>query len=474
MDSGSLWIQVIIIIVLTLINAFFAGSELAFVSVNQNKMKQLAEEGDKRAARVLKLLEDSDGFLATIQVAITLAGFLSSASAATSFSEVLAAWLPNIPGVGTISIIVVTLILSYITLVFGELYPKQLALQMPEEFAMAASGVISGVQTVFKPFVRLLSASTGFLKRITPIDFVEEEEKFTRDEMRAIMAQTRQEGTIDLAEFSMLEGVLSLDNKLAREIMVPRTDTQMLDIEDPYEENIDAIMRSPYSRIPFYKGDKDNVVGVIHVKNVLRSIHDRYGQENLYEPLDLEAIMSEPLFVPSYVYIDDLLIEFRREQTHMAILLDEYGGVEGIVTMEDVLEEIVGEIEDESDVNPSTDIRKIDDENYYVNGTTPIDKFANYFNVDVSSDEVDTIAGLVIYHLGYVPDDDERIQLRAGSCVLTTNHIESGRIRGLHVQIDPNYTIDTPYDLTEDVESAYQEEIERIEDALEDNGDSDD
>lgn len=445
-SSGSLWTQVIVIIVLTAINAFFAASEIAFVSVNQSRLRSLAEDGDKKAKKVLDLLEDSDDFLATIQVAITLAGFLSSASAATSFAERFQQYLPDFPGASTVAIVVVTMILSYITLVFGELFPKQVALQMPEKIAMGTSGIIAAIQKFFKPFIILLSASTGLLKRLTPMDFTEKDEQFTRDEMKVILAESRKEGSIDLAEFSMLQGVLSLDDKMAREVMVPRTDTVMVDIEDDYAENIDKLLNTPYSRIPLYEGEKDNVVGVIHMKNLLKN-----AREKGFENLDLLEIASEPLFVPSTVFIDDLLVEFKREETHLAILRDEYGGVEGIVTLEDVLEEIVGDIEDESDIQTAGDIRKIDDNNYYVNGILPVDKFNSYFDEELENDEVDTIAGLIIYQIGYVPDDDERITLRANDYVLTTSHIDNGRIRGIHVEIDEDHKIDCEYNLYHDV-----------------------
>lgn len=451
-DPSSLWTQLIIILLLTAINAIFAASEMAFVSVNQTKMMNLAEEGNKKAKKVLELLKDSDDFLATIQVAITLAGFLSSASAATSFVRVLSNYLPSFPGRNTVSLVLVTMILSYISLVLGELYPKQIALQMPEEVAMFTSGIVSVVKTVFKPFVWFLSTSTDLLQNITPIEFSENHEKFTRDEMKFILQQSRQEGTIDLAEFSMLQGVLSLDTKMAREVMVPRTDTQMLDIEDDYHDILDEILDSPYSRLPIYESDKDNVIGMIHVKNVLKDL-----SRNGFQEVDFREVMTEPLFVPSTIYIDDLIIEFKREQTHLAILRDEYGGVEGIVTLEDVLEEIVGDIEDESDVPSMSDIDQIDADHYHINGGLPLDKFNQFFDESLESNEVDTIAGLIIYHLGYVPDNDERILLRANEWVLTTSHIDNGRIRGIDVTRDPDFSMDSTYDLTQEIDETYYE-----------------
>lgn len=449
-SGNSLFSQILTVLILTAINAFFAASEMAFVSLNRKKIDTLVEEGNKRAVKVQALLDKSEDFLATIQVAITLAGFLSSASAATSFAKYIARWIPQFPGVNTLAIVLVTILLSYITLVFGELFPKQVALQMPEKIAMWTAGTIQFVQTIFKPFVSLLSASTGLLRSVTPIDFSKEEEKYTRDEMRAILAESRLEGTIDATELTMLEGVLSLDSKLAREVMVPRTDTQMVDIEDSKEDILNTLLSSPFSRIPLYETEKDNVIGVIHMKNVMKA-----AREVGFDNIEFREIASEPLFVPSTIYIDDLLVEFKREQTHMAILRDEYGGVEGIVTLEDLLEEIVGEIEDETDTGNAGDIRKIDDQNYYINGGLSIDKFNNYFNQSLSDEEVDTIAGSIIYEIGYVPEDDEKVSVRANEYVLTTSHVENGRIRGVLVQLDPDLTVETLYNLYDEETEAY-------------------
>lgn len=449
-SGNSLSSQIITIIILTAVNAFFAASEMAFVSLNRKKIDAMVEEGNKRAVKVQGLLDNSEDFLATIQVAITLAGFLSSASAATAFVSYIRAWLPSFTGAETAALFIVTMILSYITLVFGELFPKQVALQMPEKIALWTAGTIKVIQTVFKPFVLLLSASTGLLRKVTPIDFTKEEEKFTREEMKAIIAESRLEGTIDATELTMLEGVLSLDSKLAREVMVPRTDTEMVDIEDDPNEILDTLLASAFSRIPLYEGEKDNVIGVIHMKNVFKA-----AREHGFENINFRDIASDPLFVPSTIYTDDLLLEFKREQTHMAILRDEYGGVEGIVTLEDLLEEIVGDIEDESDTGSSSDIRKIDDENYYINGGLSIDKFNSFFEENLSDEEVDTIAGAIIYEIGYVPDDDEKVMVRADEYVLTTSHVENGRIRGVLVQIDPDHVIETEYNLYDEETEAF-------------------
>ena len=447
MDSSgsSLFTELTIILILTIINAFFAAAEIAFVSVNKSKLEQLEDEGDKKAARVLSLLDNADDFLATIQVAITFAGFLSSAQAATSFAVVFADLLPDFAGAQTVATIAVTLILSYFTLVFGELFPKQVALQMPEAIAMGTAGTIYVAQKLFTPFIWLLSASTGLLQRVTPIDFTESEEKFTREEMRVIIEQSRRSGSFDTDELDMMEGVLSLDSKVAREVMVPRTDTIMIDIDDPYEENLNLIIDSPYSRFPIYKDDRDNVIGVLHTKNLLKT-----ASKTGFQDLDLLEIGNRPMLVPSTIYTDDLLIEFRREQQHMAILIDEYGGVEGIVTMEDLLEEIVGEIDDESDVTTLGDVRIIDDFNFYLSGGLLLDDFNDYFDEDIQSTEVDTIAGFVIHHIGYVPDTDERVSVRINDYVLTTSEIQNGRIYGVLLNIDEERMIEVDYIATDE------------------------
>lgn len=456
MDSSesSLMTELIVIIILTLINAFFASAEIAFVSINKSKMNQYAGEGDKKARRVLALLEDADDFLATIQVAITFAGFLSSAQAATSFALVFADYLPNFAGATTVATVVVTLILSYFTLVFGELFPKQIALQMPETIAMGTSGIVSFTKKIFRPFIWLLSASTGLLQRITPIDFTQSEEKFTREEMRVIIEQSRESDSFDTDELDMMEGVLSLDTKIAREVMVPRTDTVMIDIDAPYEESLMRVIESPYSRIPIYKDEKDNVIGILHSKNLLKA-----ASEQGFENIDLMEISNRPMLVPSTIYTDDLLIEFQREQQHMAILIDEYGGVEGIVTMEDLLEEIVGDIDDESDVTSLGDIRIIDEFNYYISGGLLIDEFNDYFDEDIESDEVDTIAGYIIHHIGYVPDEDERVSVRVNDYVLTTSEIQNGRIYGVLLNIDEERMIEVDYIVMD--ENTHETEIDR-------------
>lgn len=460
MDSSPLWVQFLIIAVLTAINAFFAASEIAFVSVNDREIDRLIEEeNSKKAKRVKKLTGDTDDFLSTIQVAITLAGFLSSASAAQSFTEVVAGWLPDFAGVQTLATVIVTLILSYFTLVFGELFPKQVALQMPEKVALGTSGVISGVQTIFRPIIFLLSASTSLLQKITPIDFTEEQPSYSREAMRLILSESREEGSIDEEEFSMLQGVLSLDNKMAREIMTPRVDAQMIDINDDNDKIFYDFIDSSFSRLPVYDEDKDNVIGTIHIRNVFKAFHDASYD---YEKIDFREVLSEPFVVPSTIYIDDLLINFQHEQSHMAILKDEYGGVEGIITMEDVIEEIVGDIEDEYDLEIEREFLEIDDQRWQISGGLPVDKFNEIFQERIQVEEVDTMGGLFLYILNYLPEDEEVVSLRVNDYVLKTLETEDGRIREILVELDEDRDIYADYylNITDPEESMTHEEFE--------------
>lgn len=426
-DGSSLGVQILIIVLLTALNAFFAAAEIAFVSINQGKMAQRAQEGDRKAIKVMRLLENSDEFLATIQVAITFAGFFSSASAATSFSSRIQPLLGNIPGAETLALIIVTVVLSYLTLVFGELYPKQVALQMAEPIALHTAGIILFVKKISKPFVWILTFSTGLLKRITPIEFTRVEEKLTRSEMKSLLANSRNDGAIDISEFAMMQGVLSLDTKLAREVMVPRTDTLMLDVDDDISENLETILNCSYSRLPLYEEDKDKVIGVIHVKDVFRA-----AKEQGFDNIDLRALAHEPVFVPSTIFVDDLLVEFRKTRQHLAVLKDEYGGVEGIVTLEDLIEEIVGDIEDEYD-EEEKEVVEIDENNSVIDAGMSLDRFNQIYQTSLESDEVDTMAGAIIEKLGYFPDDDEVVKVRFEGYLLQPTETENDRIRKIHV-----------------------------------------
>lgn len=428
-ESQSLLAQILLLIVLTLINAFLAASEIAVVSINKNRVEQKAEEGDTKSQKLLKILQDPTNFLSTIQVGITLVNILSGASLANTLSEKLAPVLGGSAAAKNLASVIVLAILTYVSIVFGELYPKRIALNKSEEVAQLTSGFIRVIGVVAKPFVWLLSASTSLLARITPMTFDDEDSKMTRDEMR-YMLET--EGVLDNEELEMLQGVFSLDTKVAREVMVPRTDAFMIDINDSVEDNINEVLSENYSRIPVYNEDKDKVIGILHTKNLLKAAH-KFGFANL----EIRKIMQEPLFVPETIFIDDLLYELKKTQNQMAILLDEYGGVVGLATLEDLLEEIVGEIDDESDEVESL-YEKVAEHEYIIQGRMLIDEFNEAFDTDLHMSDVDTMAGYLITALGLIPDEGEKLSFDVDNVTLISEEMEGSRILKIRVQFhDP-------------------------------------
>ncbi|EOT28484.1 hemolysin family protein [Enterococcus saccharolyticus] len=424
-ESQSLLAQILLLIVLTLVNAFLAASEMSLVSINRNRVEQKAEEGDTKSQKLLKILENPTNFLSTIQVGITLVNILSGASLADSLSSYLAPYLGGGVAAKSLASIIVLAILTYVSIVFGELYPKRIALNKSEEVAQFTSGAIRYIGIIAKPFVWLLSASTNLLSRLTPMTFDDEDAKMTRDEMRYMMET---EGVFEDSELEMLQGIFSLDTKVAREVMVPRTDAFMVDIHDDVKENMDKILAENFSRIPVYNEDKDKVIGVLHTKTLLKSAYN-VGFDNL----DLKELLQEPLFVPETVFIDDLLYELKKTQNQMAILLDEYGGVVGLVTLEDLLEEIVGEIDDESDEIESL-YEKISEDEYIIQGRMLIDDFNELFHTNLHMSDVDTMAGYFITALGTIPDEDDKLSFDVDNVTLTSEEMEGTRVLKLRAK----------------------------------------
>ncbi|NLA54557.1 MAG: HlyC/CorC family transporter [Clostridiales bacterium] len=399
-DPGNpaLLVSILSIFVLTFLNAFLAGAEMAFVSLNPAKIKHLADGGDKKAQRVQRLLKDPDGFISAIQVGITFGGFLNSASASQAFVGRLAPLFRLESGGQTAATIVVTIIISYITLVLGELYPKQVALQVPEQYALGSARAILFLRGIFRPFIWLLTISTKLLKRLTPIDFSKKEEKLTRQEIRSLLHSSQNDGAIDIDEFNMMQGVLSLDSSTVRTIMIPRVDADMLDVEAPMNESLDFLLQQRHSRVPLYREEKDNVLGIVHLKDVL--IHQdalRRGEASLQD------IARPALFVPDSLSTDEMLIKFQRSKQHMAVIIDEFGAVQGLATLSDLLEEIIGEIQDEYDDDDRQDYHILEDGNVMLKGSMPVGDFNRMFNLNIVTEDSDTIAGYIIEQLGYIP-----------------------------------------------------------------------
>ncbi|EAF8583501.1 HlyC/CorC family transporter [Listeria monocytogenes] len=429
-ESQQIILQLILIVVLTMLNAFFASAEMALVSLNKNRVKSQAETGDKKAVMLAKLVDDPSKFLATIQVGITLAGFFSSASAATSIATRLESVFGGSSFAKELSIIVVTIVLSYITLVFGELYPKRLALQKSEKIARVSLRPIMAVGVVLRPFVKFLSFSTDILVKLTRMEKNTDNEKMTREEMQLLIETGRRDGVIEVEELQMLRGVFEMDNKYAREVMVPRTDAFMIDAETESEELCDALLSENFSRVPVFTGDQDSVLGILHMKDFFAE-----ARKSGFENIDVKALVKDAYFAQETMFIDDLLKNMQRTRNQMAILMDEYGGVAGIVTVEDLLEEIVGEIDDENDVF-SDEVKKIDETTFIVEGRMPLDDFNEMFHVELPSRGVDTVAGFVLTLTGTIPEEDDKVVVEYGTLRFTVEEMNDARLVSVRVEKD--------------------------------------
>lgn len=434
-DPGSqtIYLQLFILFLLTLFNAFFSASEMALVSLNRSRVEQKAAEGEKKFVRLLTVLENPNNFLSTIQVGITFISILSGASLANDLGAVFAKWMGNSATAQTAGYWLALAMLTYVSIVLGELYPKRIAMNMKENLAVITAPVIIFLGKIVSPFVWLLSASTNLISRITPMNFDDADEQMTRDEIEYIL--TKSEQTLDAEEIEMLQGIFNLDEMMAREVMVPRTDAFMVNIEDDINVIMTEILRQNFSRIPVYEGDKDNIIGLIHTKKILAE-----SFTNGFDQLNIRRIMQEPLFVPETIFVDDLLKSFRNTQNQMAILLDEYGGVSGIVTLEDLLEEIVGEIDDETD-KTEIFVREIAENTFIVQGSMTLNDFNEYFNLDLSSDDVDTIAGFYLTGLGNIPSQDEKeayeLDNNGFHIVMVNDKVKNGRVTKLKILITP-------------------------------------
>ena len=434
-DPGSqtIYLQLSILFLLTLFNAFFSASEMALVSLNRSRVEQKAAEGEKKFVRLLSVLENPNNFLSTIQVGITFISILSGASLANDLGAVFAKWMGNSATAQTAGYWLALAMLTFVSIVLGELYPKRIAMNMKENLAVVTAPVIIFLGKIVSPFVWLLSASTNLISRITPMNFDDADEQMTRDEIEYIL--TKSEQTLDAEEIEMLQGIFNLDEMMAREVMVPRTDAFMVNIEDDINVIMTEILRQNFSRIPVYEGDKDNIIGLIHTKKILAE-----SFTNGFDQLNIRRIMQEPLFVPETIFVDDLLKSLRNTQNQMAILLDEYGGVSGIVTLEDLLEEIVGEIDDETD-KTEIFVREIAENTFIVQGSMTLNDFNEYFNLDLSSDDVDTIAGFYLTGLGTIPSQDEKeayeLDNNGFHIVMVNDKVKNGRVTKLKIIITP-------------------------------------
>ena len=405
MSEGSLLLQFIVIIVLTGINAFFSGAEMSIVSVNKNKIKVMVEEGDKKAILLDNVLKEPSKFLSTIQVGITLASFFASASAATGLSQFLSVFLNKmkVPYSAQLSMIIVTFLLSYVTLVFGELIPKRVALRSSEKMALSSIGVIVFISKIFSPFVKFLTFSTNVVLTLLKLKEDNIEEKVSKEELRSLVEVGREHGIINEVEKEMIENIIVFDEKIAREIMIPRTKVFLIDRNTTIEELFETKEVGKYSRIPVYEEEADNIVGILLTKDLMMEAYKK-GFENI----NISEMVQEAYFVPETKNVNELFNEMQLEKKHIAILIDEYGGFSGIVTLEDLIEEVMGNIADEYD-DEDLSIRQLSSNKYLISGDVSLNDLNDAFHIELESKYYDTLSGLLIEKLGYIPEDDEKI-----------------------------------------------------------------
>ena len=437
--AGNLFLQLLLLLVLILCNAFFAASEIAIITLNDNKIQKMADEGHKKAKQILKLTADSSNFLATIQVGVTLAGFLTSASAASTLSEPLAGWfiglVPSAAGyaglVETVCLVLVTIIVSYFSLVLGELAPKRMAMQKAESFSFRVVGILLVIAKITRPVVWFLSFSTNLIVRLFGMDPHADEEQVTEEEIRMLVDVGEEKGVIEGSQKEMINNIFEFDDIIAEEIMTPRVDVVALDVEDSIEDALAMGIETGYSRLPIYEEDIDHTIGVLYMKDLLP-----YVGKLIPEMLSLRDFVRPTFFTPGTKRGGALFAEMTEKHMQLACVVDEYGGFAGIVTVEDLLESIVGNMQDEFD-NEEEEITKLDDNMFDVDGFCSIEEVNELLDVELPEGDYETVAGFVLDQLGRIPEKDERPVVTYGRVTLTVMAMDDRAIDRIHIEVAP-------------------------------------
>lgn len=432
MESDSILPQLLLQLVLIAVNALFAATEIAFISLNETKVRRMAEGGDRKAAKMLRMVTEPTGFLSTIQICITLAGFLGSAFAADNFSDKLVNWLINdceVSGVSpsaldTISVIIITLVLSYFTLVLGELVPKRIAMKRSESIARAVSGLMIAMTAALRPIIWLLTVSTNGVLRLCGIDPEDNAEEVSEEEIIMMLDEGEEAGSIESGEKELIKNVFSLNDTTAEDVMVHRSQVTFLRRDDTRDALLNKIAESGYSRFPVYGENIDDIVGILYAKTYLTA-------KSRGERCEMKDFLMPPRFVHASTHINRILLDMQREHAHMAVVVDDYGGVIGIITLEDILEELVGEIWDESD-EVIENIRERSDGSYDINGSTRLSDMCESIGCSIDS-EADTVGGWVTETLGGIPASGESFE--CGGMLVTVEATDERRVLEVNVNV---------------------------------------
>lgn len=433
MESDSILPQLLLQLVLIAVNALFAATEIAVISLNETKVRRMAEGGDRKAAKMLRMVTEPTGFLSTIQICITLAGFLGSAFAADNFSDKLVNWLINDCGVSgvspsaldTISVIIITLVLSYFTLVLGELVPKRIAMKRSESIARAVSGLMIGMTAALRPIIWLLTVSTNGVLRLCGIDPEDNAGEVSEEEIIMMLDEGEEAGSIESGEKELIKNVFSLNDTTAEDVMVHRSQVAFLKRDDARTTLLNEIAESGYSRFPVYGENIDDIVGILYAKTYLTA-------QSRGERCEMKDFLMPPRFVHASTHINRILLDMQREHAHMAVVVDDYGGVIGIITLEDILEELVGEIWDESD-EVIENIRERSDGSYDINGSTRLSDMCESIGCSIDS-EADTVGGWVTEMLGGIPESGESFE--CGGMHVTVESTDKRRVLKVNVNVN--------------------------------------
>ena len=433
MESDSILPQLLLQLVLIAVNALFAATEIAVISLNETKVRRMAEGGDRKAAKMLRMVTEPTGFLSTIQICITLAGFLGSAFAADNFSDKLVNWLINdceVSGVSpsaldTISVIIITLVLSYFTLVLGELVPKRIAMKRSESIARAVSGLMIAMTAALRPIIWLLTVSPNGVLRLCGIDPEDNAEEVSEEEIIMMLDEGEEAGSIESGEKELIKNVFSLNDTTAEDVMVHRSQVAFLKRDDARTTLLNEIAESGYSRFPVYGENIDDIVGILYAKTYLTA-------QSRGERCEMKDFLMPPRFVHASTHINRILLDMQREHAHMAVVVDDYGGVIGIITLEDILEELVGEIWDESD-EVIENIRERSDGSYDINGSTRLSDMCESIGCSIDS-EADTVGGWVTEMLGGIPESGESFE--CGGMHVTVESTDKRRVLKVNVNVN--------------------------------------
>lgn len=417
--------QIIILMILILVNAYFAMTEIAYISINDAKIAKMAKDGDKKAKKIEKMLSTPSKFLATIQIGITFAGFFSSAFAADAFASDLAPILYKSTGIlnletwNAISLFLITMILSYFSLIFGELVPKRIGMKYAEKIAFGTTGIIGAISVVFAPFVKLLTWSTNIVSKLFGVSETEEE-TVTEEEIRMMVDVGGEKGTIENQEKEMINNVFEFNNRIVSEIMIPRTEVFAVEENTTLGELGDfEDFDYRYSRIPVYEDTIDNIKGLIYMKDILR--------ESKNKKTKVKSLLRDAYYVPETKVVSDLFKELQKAKLQIAVVLDEYGGTAGIVTMEDILEEIVGDIYDEYD-EVEEEYKKIDDKTFMLDGCMTIYEVSKVLDITMPEGDYDTLSGFILEELGRIPKTKEKAKVESYEVIFTVEKVEDRRI----------------------------------------------